>query len=483
MKRKLYLVHRRLSIIIALPVLLWASSGLMHPIMTNVKPAIATQLYAAIPVDPARIRITLDSALRRRHLDSISAVRLVHIDTNWFYQVRPTGTGALPIYLSCTNGNVLPMGDWLYAQWLARYFLEGSGGAAGASAGGDDCCGAATQCVLHPAKGAAVSNVSILKTFDNEYKSINKLLPVYRVDFDRPDHIRIYVETTQDRFSFAMDRSRAAFDAFFRICHTWGWLDLLGPAKLAVVCCVALLAFTTAALGIWIFFATRRKTKGLRRLHRLISIVAVLFTLMWSFSGAYHAFTQWVSRDEPAVTPTAFAVTGVGPDWSRLQAAIRSPITNFSMARIGNRQYWRVCLPGGKLSYVGIDDYAVLPEGDKQYAIALAGRYAIDPQKDAQLLTAFTDEYNFSDKRLPVWRVPTRGAGSERVYVETCSGELAARVNTAVYAEGYSFSVFHKHHFMDWGGKKVRDASTIVWASMQILLVLIGLLFFFRFRK
>jgi len=490
MKRKLYLLHRRLSIVIALPVLLWASSGLMHPIMTNIRPAMATQAYVPVAVPVGRMTISLDSVLRHRHIDSVAAVRLVHIDTNWFYQVRTPGAGAVPMYVSCTNGKVLPMGDWLYAQWLARYFLEG-GGSHGIAGGGDDCCGAATECVLHPAKGAAVGNVSLLRAFDNEYKSINRLLPVYRVDFERADGIRIYVETTQDRFSFAMDRRRASFDAFFRICHLWGWLDWLGRGRMVVEVAVALTAFITAVLGIWIFFVTRRRTRGIRRLHRLTSIVAVSFTLFWSFSGGYHAFTKLTGPPDPVVVPAHFAAGGLSPDWNRLLTAVGRPMTNCGVARIGDEDYWRVSVGGGGLCYVSMRDYRVLSEGDKQYAISLVSRYAGlassvavgSMGREARLLTAFDDEYNFSDKRLPVWRVGTGGPGNERMYVETCSGELAARVDRAVYAEGYSFSVFHKHHFMDWGGKKVRDASTMVWAGMQILLVAVGLLFFFRSRK
>jgi len=502
MKRKLYLLHRRLSIIIALPVLLWASSGLMHPVMTNIRPAVVTQVYAAVVVPSGRVFLPLDSVLGRRHIDSIAAVRLVHIDTSWFYQVRTVG-GAVPMYVSCTSGKVLPMGDWLYAQWLARYFLEGGGGH-GSSGPVDDCCGAATDVVLHPAAGAAVGNVSVLTAFDNEYKSINRLLPVYRVDFERADGIKIYVETAQDRFSFAMDRRRAVFDAFFRICHTWSWLDGLGRGRMVVEVGVALTAFVTAALGIWIFFATRRKTRGGRRLHRVTAIVAVLFTLLWSFSGGYHAFTKLVTPADPVIVPAHFAAAGLSPDWGRLSSAVGKPVTNWGVARIGAEDYWRVSLQGGSLCYVGMRDYRVLPDADRRYAVALASRYAemrrgtvggvgraigeatgehgLEPG-EARLLTAFDDEYNFSDKRLPVWRVVTGGAGHERVYVETCSGELAARMDDALYAEGYSFSVFHKHHFMDWGGKKVRDASTIWWASLQVILVLVGLFLFFRTRK
>ena len=507
MKRKLFLLHRRLSIIIALPVLLWASSGLMHPVMTNVRPAVATQGYPQVAVEESRIRVSLDSALRRRHIDSIAAVRLVHIDTNWFYQVRPAARGAEPIYLSCANGNILPMGDWLYAQWLARYFLEGSGPGREetkkVAVSVHDCCGAATECVLNSVRGSKVSNVSWLKAYNEEYKPINRLLPVYRVDFERADGIRIYVETSQDRFSFAMDKRRAAFDDFFRICHTWGWLDGLGRVKLAIIGCVAFLGFVTAVLGVCIFFATRRRTKGIRRVHRVVSIVGVLFTGMWTFSGAYHAFTQVFQPDDPVFAPSHFAASAWNPDWNRLTMAVGKPIANIGLAMIGDSVYWRVSPAPGKTAarkdlmkdgkaamapvcYVHPGDYRILPDGDKAYAQALGTRFSGRPPGEAVSVTpvtAFGDEYNFTDKRLPVWRVSYGDGKKERIYVETCSGELAARADNASYAEGYSFSVFHKHHFMDWGGKGVRDASTMLWAFAQIVLVAVGLIFFFRFRK
>jgi hypothetical protein len=50
-------------------------------------------------------------------------------------------------------------------------------------------------------------------------------------------------------------------------------------------------------------------------------------------------------------------------------------------------------------------------------------------------------------------------------------------------AEGYSFSLLHKHHFMDWGGKSVRDFSTMFWAAMQVAMVLVGLILYIKWRK
>jgi len=592
MKKKLYRLHRQLSIIIAVPVFLWASSGFMHPLMTNIRPAIATQGWPAVAVDSSRLRVPLTAALRMHHLDSFANVRLVHIDTNWFWQVQPVrrsggvaaavpGSGAgvapgrlgvagagagrgvagaaaaspaiqptVPIYLSCTNGNVLPAGDWLYAQYLARHFLEGgdvgwhaapvhvvlaSAHAAPAETV-PDCCGAATECVLNPARGAKVANVSLLNGYDNEYKSINRLLPVYRVTFDRPDGIRVYVETTQDRFSFAMDNRRAVFDEIFRLFHTWGWLDGLGKGRIAVELSFALLAFFTVLLGVVLFFSTRaaKATNNplvrTRRYHRYTAIFASLFTLFWSFSGGYHALTKLIATEEGGgPVPANFAAAGF--DYSKLQAAVMQPITNLSLAKIEGTIYWRVCLQpvkglesakadgrkdlmkDGKVAfapvvYVNAKDYSVLHDGDRRYAASLASMFRGEhwvgvgagagsgaesgDVSDAGAgpgalsvtpVTAFNDEYNFTDKRLPVWRVSYPGAGHPRYYVETSSGQLAAFMNDAAYAEGYSFSVFHKHHFMDWAGKTVRDGSTMFWAVIQVLMVMIGLILYFRFRK
>jgi len=541
MRKKIYPLHRRLSIIIAIPVLLWAISGFMHPVMTNIRPAIATQGIPPVAIDTGRVRFPLAEALRKHHIDSFSALRLVHIDTNWFYQVQPLpgGTGSdaanqiarVPIYISCTNGNVLIAGDWLYAQYLARQFLEGAAPykfSAHSPAhvelaipvslhAAHDCCGAATETVLNPVKGAKVANVSMVKAFDNEYKPINRLLPVYRVSFHRPDGIRVYVETTQDRFSFAMDNRRAIFDEIFRLFHTWGWLDFLGKGRLAVELLVALTALFTAVLGIYIFFTTRSARapgNGLvkaRRNHRYTAIVASLFTLLWTFSGSFHAFSKFRddTRDRYFASPH-FAAEMASCDWSRLQAACTRqqagyarPITNVSLVQMNGDNYWRVSMLPEKaaahkdlmkdartampsVTYIRVSDCAVLPDGDARYAASLATQFSQRPKGDirsVEPITSFGDEYNFTDKRLPVWKVSYAASHNERLYIETSTGRLASKADDRTVVEGYSFSIFHKHHFMDWGGKTVRDISTMFWALMQIVLVTIGLVLWFRRRN
>ncbi|HWK08232.1 MAG TPA: PepSY domain-containing protein [Puia sp.] len=529
-KSNIYKWHRSFSLIIAIPVLLWAASGFMHPLMTNIRPKIATQGLTPFPIDSSRIRMPLQAALRLHHLDSISNFRLVHIDTNWFYQVLPANhhsSTPVPVYLSCLNGNALPAGDWLYAQYLARQFLEGAATPPAIKPSAHDCCGAATDCVLNPVKGAKVANVSLLREYDLEYKSINKLLPVYRVSFNRPDGIRIYVETTRDRFAFAMDDRRFIFDRIFTLVHTWAWLDFLGKGKLVVEFVLVAMAFLTTLMGIYIFFTTKsKKARGnervkARRNHRFSAIIIALFTLMFTFSGAFHALSKFSddTRDRFFVSPS-FAPADLNFNFTQLQEDVGDPIIDIRIVSMYGHNYWQVTTQpsGGHLSgsrqpssimsgpathsrdlmkdpqviaspvtYISTDSpHSILPQGERIYAGFLAGAFSGQPEKDIQAsvpILRFSSEYNFADKRLPVWKISYTTHDNERYYVETSTGRLSKRVTDRSLTEEYSFAFLHKHEFMGWGGKSVKDFSTMFWALAQVVMVVFGLILYFKYRS
>ncbi|WP_205510059.1 PepSY domain-containing protein [Longitalea arenae] len=523
-RKKIYAWHRTLSLIIAIPVLLWAASGFMHPLMTNIKPQVASQKLAPMAVDSQALRVPLREALQRNNIKAFHDVRLIHIDTNFFYQVQ-LELNKVPVYLSASNGKLLPSGDWLYAQYLAKQFLEAPQQAAPpaataatvamvseASEEEHDCCNAATACVLKNTTGSKVGNVARLTAFDKEYKYVNRLLPVYRVAFNRPDGIRIYVETTQDRFAFAMDNRRASFDALFQWLHTWSWLDALGNMKLYFIIAICLLALLTALMGIYIFCISKtKKANGhtllkARRNHRYTAIIGALFTLAWSFSGAWHALAKFTPDDRLAqVISNQFPPT-IDLDFARLQSKVQQPVGNLSLVKMNDETWWRVItLPGkppvthtamspGKsmeaklptVVLVSTRDYSILPQGEEQYAAWLAKQFSKEASGKVATVTPvtkFNEEYNFTDKRLPVWRVSFTAPNDERYFVETASGRLAAKVNDIELAEGYSFSVLHKHHFMDWAGKAARDWSTMVWAFVQILMIVIGLMLWLKKKR
>ncbi|MBW4889403.1 PepSY domain-containing protein [Mucilaginibacter sp. HMF5004] len=519
-RKNIYKWHRTCSLIIAVPVLLWAISGFMHPIMTNFRPAVKTQSIPTETPGAGSIQLSLQQVLKQNKIDSIYSVRLVHIDTNWFYQVK-TGRNYGLEYISTKNGNILTKGDWLYAQYIARIFLEGPPKKEKKMAQMEmpadtpmptiDCCGEAANTVLNTKTGTPIENASLITHFNDEYKSIYCLLPVYEVSFKRDDHIRLYVETGLDRFAVAVDKNRAAFTTFFDLVHTWGWINFLGRGRLFIEIFFTSLAFITSLMGIYIFFTTKskriegNKLVSSRRNHRYTAIVASVFTLMFTFSGCYHAFSKLnIQPKEMQCVTNSFAVSDISFDLNKLQSIVKKPVSNIGLTRLNGITYWQVYLKSDKnqsnskdlmkdmgaaaaaVVYVNADNSSVLNNGDQLYAQHLAAQlsgYGKQDIQSTQLITRFTDEYNFTDKRLPVWKVTYPFNHKQRLYIETSTGVLAKTTNDSELYEGYSFALFHKHHYMDFAGKTTRDVSTMVGAALQVLMVLIGSILYFRWRR
>jgi hypothetical protein len=513
MRKKIYKWHRTLSLIIALPVLLWASSGFMHPLMTNIRPQIATQSFSVPPIDLAQINVSLQDCLQQNKVDSFHNVHIVEMGGQQFYQVILDEHNFDIRYYSTRTGKVLKNGDRLYARFLAKAFLEGDGTKPAdvepVSSSLHDCCLMATMSIMS-SKGAKITGVNQVTSFDGEYKYINRLLPAYRVSFDRADGIRIYVETSGSRFSYAVDNNRAAFDTFFGFCHTWEWMNSLGNTKYFIMTGLTLTAFITTLLGLYIFFTTKTKknssaTGRARRNHRYVSLVASLFTLMFTFSGGYHAFQHSLPTENYAQSIShPFAAASVDADLFSLDSIVaHRPIQKISLCHMNGATYWQLYLlkkqpkvpadlmkslsaPKPDVVYINAHNDQILPDGDETYARHLAGtynNYGADKIESVELVTKFTEEYGFINKRLPVWKITYSFNGNERYYVETSSGVLASKIADADLAEGYSFAFLHKHHFMDWGGKTVRDASTMIGAALQVAMATVGLILYFRVRR
>lgn len=520
-RKNLYKWHRTSSLIIAIPVLLWALSGFLHPIMTTIRPKVATQWLIPSGIDSNKIKVPLQMALQQNAVDSFHSFRLVCIDTSWFYQVNTLSNNELQYY-SVTTGKILKKGDWLYAQYLARQFLEGQKNNAiekkyaalveNADNSDADCCNAAVRCVLKPNSGAKVKEVEYITSFNSEYKSINRVLPVYKVGFIREDGIRIYVETSQDRFSLAVDNKRAWFSTFFGLVHTMEWLALLGKGRLFMEMGFTALAFLTAILGIYIFLISKSKrvksneVVKARRNHRYTAIVFSLFTLMFAFSGCYHAFSKLTddTRDQYFVH-NHYSSRSISFNFQKLQFITKKTIYNISLVNIGTATYWQVYVKDaykktGKearskdlmkemsaaapvVFYINTTDYSILKQGEKVYASYLATVFSKNKTSaivSSAIITKFEGEYGFVNKRLPVWKISYASNNHERFYVETSSGKLGVRVDDKDLWEANSFNFLHKHHFMDFAGKGCRDFSTMFGAASQIALVLIGLILYFK---
>jgi hypothetical protein len=519
-RKHIYKWHRTASVIISVPVLLWALSGFMHPLMTNIRPKLATQFLQPQLIDSSKITMPLETALRQNHIDSFTSFRIVHIEDNWFYQVQLKHNSE-PVYLATLNGKILTAGNWLYAQYLGKQFLEGQSNNSSVKMPGPapspdqnaahDCCDAAASCVVNNKTGAKITDASLVTGFNSEYKTINRFLPVYRISFNRPDGIRIYVDPTTDRFAFAMDNKRRVFDQAFTLVHTWAWLYLIGKGKLIIEFLLVGLAFLTTVMGIYIFFSTGPKKAGglskARKAHRITSIVVALFTLMFTFSGAYHAFSK-LKEDDRAnyFTGHFYKTASIHFDIQKLTSIAKTSAINVGIVTINGEDHWRLltgkaneqptpapkdlmkkmAAPMPTVVYISVADERILSNGEIIYANSLATQFS---GRSAGMIvsttgiTKFGSEYNFADKRLPVWKIQYADNHNERYFIETSTGALAKKINDIGIIEDYSFGFLHKHEFLGWAGKGWKDFSTMFWAMAQVIMVTVGLVLFFKWRK
>ncbi|MCU0335392.1 MAG: hypothetical protein MUF62_10165, partial [Chitinophagaceae bacterium] len=383
LRKKIYKWHRTISLLIAVPVMLWALSGFLHPIMTTWRPQVGSQFIPPAPIDTSQLKMPLKAVLTAQGIEAVETFRIVRIDRQWFYQVQLPGQPVLQYY-STVSGKPLRNGDALYAQYLAKKFLKGpekakqpaaktaSEGVAAlapqtglmmlrtadsklpqeeANADEVDCCLSATNAILADTSGAKVTSVAFVTGFEGEYREINRLLPVYKVAFDRADGIRIYVETSTDRFAYAVDNRRAAADKFFNLFHNLGWLNFLGTAKYWVTISIMLLAFGTSVMGLYILFTTKGKRGSshpvvrTRYAHRWTSGFFALFTLLFTFSGAFHAFEKLEpdTRDRFFMRQTV-ATRDIDMNWAALYAAIDTgrQLTNVKPVKMGNQLLWQL---------------------------------------------------------------------------------------------------------------------------------------------
>ena len=247
--------HRRLGVTAALAVILSSLSGMLHPIMTRMQPEPA-KLSLENRIPSLEHAMTIGRVLSDRKIANLSDVRIVTWDGKSYYQISLPGTPRCQYY-DLADGSLLTDGDRRYAEHLARHFVGET--------------------------AAPVRDARIVESFDWEYPRINRLLPVWRIEFDRPDAMRAYVDTRTGRLGTIVDRFKAFSSVEFAILHRWQWLDLLAPGLRLVVLSLFLAAALAVTLsGGWIYllrWSSAAARWNLRRAHRLWGIAISLVSL------------------------------------------------------------------------------------------------------------------------------------------------------------------------------------------------------------
>jgi uncharacterized iron-regulated membrane protein len=459
MFNKLYKWHHRIGLLITIPILGWCLSGLTHPMMAHlfkIKPA--KRFLMPQPVTLDSTSISLETALAEHDIKSFSNFRLINYQEQSYYQIIKEGEETS--YINTATNTKLENGDALYAIYLARYFL------------GD--------------QTSPITAVTKLDQFTFEYKFINRLLPAYKVSFDRGDGMDVYVETNSARLGTMNNRTRKTCIAIFSYLHNWSFLKGMPNLKLFLMLAFMAMAFFVAASGLtiygflWKTFQKQKPSKSTknRKWHRRIGLMVSISTLGFAFSGGYHALAKSNAAKVAPLAAPVFASSTV-KELPKLRNKLGGRLVkNISMAQIGTDYFFQVAWmeKATETSYFKTTNLEQLGKGEERYAIYLATKYSKLPSDKVLSTTAiqkFEGEYGFINKRLPVMKVQYDTEEQHSVYVETSTGKLAANISAPKRLEALSFLMLHKYHFIDPIGKTIRD---IIIVSLILGIMLVNIL-------
>jgi hypothetical protein len=115
--------------------------------------------------------------------------------------------------------------------------------------------------------------------------------------------------------------------------------------------------------------------------------------------------------------------------------------------------------------------------GDRELALQLGERFtgvSRDAIKSVEKVTRFGPDYDFRNKRVPVWRLNYGAPVNASVFVDTATGVLADISPNAAQAERWSFSYLHKWNFLAMFGRQIHNG-VVSGVVLAILLLLGGL--------
>lgn len=501
-----YSKHQWLGLIGGISLLVWGLSGLTHIAMVLFGPQQAAFMppAATVALEGAR---PIAQTLAEKGITEAVAVKTVPAPGGGaLWQVTPAADGARR-YFRPADGSEVTNGDRAQAEFLARHYL---------------------------ATDRAISSAKLQTEFDADYPWVNRLLPVWKLEFAGDDGLTAYVHTETSSLAAVNNTTKTRLQSVFRALHTWEWvppgLDWLRVVVIALMV-GSLLALGLTGIAMLVTVRRKKRLPGSRGWHRIGGYVLALPLIMFSASGIYHlvqsalvppvnqltmgkpvnvASGKWPveadwaliakKRDIASVAvvegaqgqplyriglaPPKGAMGGgehdhgpakaaadhgmAGHDHAAMMAAqAKTPTTG---AEIREARFAGI-KPDGPAIYLDALTGNVVSAGDKDLARAIARRFTGAPDSavtGVELITRFSHEYDFRNKRLPVWRVDYADPVNASLFVDTGTGVLVDRVADAEKPERLVFSFIHKWNFLFPVGRLAQHVIVGVFAIALI---------------
>ena len=502
-----YSKHQWLGLIGGISLLVWGLSGLTHIAMVLFGPQQAAFMPPAASVALEGARPIAETLAKEGIAEAVAVKTVPAPGGGVLWQVTPVADGAERRYFRPADGLEVTGGDRVQAEFLARHYL---------------------------ATDRTITSARLQTQFDADYPWVNRLLPVWKLEFAGDDGLTAYVHTETSSLAAVNNTTKTRLQSVFRALHTWEWVPP-GMDWLRVIV-IALMVGSLLALGltgIAMLVTVRRKKRlpGARGWHRIAGYVLALPLIMFAASGIYHLIqsalvppvsqlkmghpvnvasgrwpveTDWAliakGRDIASVAlvegsegqplyriglaprgpmgggehdhgpAKAAADHGMaGHDHAAMMAAAqgKTPTTD---AEIREARFAGI-KPDGPAIYLDAATGNVVSSGDKDLARAIVRRFTGAPDSavtGVELVTRFSHEYDFRNKRLPIWRVDYGEPVSASLFVDPGAGVLVDRVADGEKPERLVFSFIHKWNFLFPVGRLAQNVIVGVFATALI---------------
>jgi len=486
--------HRFLAWIGAALLLLYILSALTHPLLSWTGPKAAHFFPPKAAISAEHLH-ALTRIVQQQQITRAQVIKVIPAQDAVLLQVTPHND--LPRrYFDLATGEELPDYDEQYARWLGRYYLGNN--------------------------SATVTHITKQDHFDNSYPWVNRLLPVYKIQYATADNKTLYIYTELAALASISNDWKRSLQTLFQWLHTWSWLDSNDTVRVILVGLFVgtLLLFILAGIGLLFSFKARKIIDAKRRWHRRIAYIVWLPLLGLSASGFYHLLqsaygdntsglkiTQQLKlpqqapthhqQDQLAINFAALPQTlhhislvndnlnnplyriGLPPAASQVfkQNHTEKQTQQIEKSITNKQRYQGIATERGALYFTLEGTLANWSDEDatKQVAADYLNTHT-DSINHTRLITHFSPEYDFRNKRLPVWQINFDNTAQDSIFIDPITGIVVDHTTQITRYERYSFSLLHKWNFLvPLMGRQNRDIVVIAILSLSLLMIILGI--------
>lgn len=474
-------LHYWLGVASCIGLVMWGVSGISHPIMTHLQP-VPKAFQAPSEHHDLLQAAPLVDVLNQHKITRLLHVSLAQLDNQSYYRVSVSPNEPAKLF-DVKTGQERVNGDQEFAAHLAAHFTAES--------------------------KSDVKSIRWVHQFDEEYLPVNRLLPVWRVEFHGDDHLRAFIDTEQIRLSTLIDERRAILTQLFRFGHNWAFLERCTAFQTSLLTGLLICIIASALTGILLFFklkqANRRlANKPLKKWHRYLGFSVSLATLLFASSGIFHLIISAQQQSTIMNTAQMFNTNTIEPNtWNQIAT---DSIAKLDLIGFQQQAFWLVAsakspsnsMPTAQVANLHHENHGqstktakLVPANQASYATGeqLATTLACHQLQTSSCkvisireISQFENAYGFIFKRLPVYEVAIDLGKVTKVYIELATTTVSTVTRQIDGLEGFAFAYLHKWSW-PFLNKEVRDWLVGLMALANIIVGGLGILLFIRQRK